>query len=73
MDPRETALQQAARHVIEGEARVARQRAIIEELVRDGHENAAIRAEGVLTNLLDTIRLAQEHLDRERGQAREAP
>ncbi|WP_207483822.1 hypothetical protein [Arenibaculum pallidiluteum] len=73
MAPSETAIQQAARHVAEGEARVARQREIIAELVRDGHDEAAARAERVLTNLLETLRLAHEHLDRERGQAREAP
>ncbi|RVC60895.1 MAG: hypothetical protein EOS65_10690 [Mesorhizobium sp.] len=37
MPRRETLLQMAERHVLEGEALIARQRRLIERLARDGH------------------------------------
>lgn len=37
MPRRETLLQMAERHVLEGEALIARQRRLIESLARDGH------------------------------------
>jgi hypothetical protein len=58
----EDAFAQAARHVAEAEARVARQEAIIAELDRDGHPAAAERARRILATLSQSLVLAREHL-----------
>src|SRR5689334_6503815 len=56
----ESHLAQAERHVREGEARVARLIAIIEELERDGHPKAAARAREVLATIQQSLALAVE-------------
>jgi ribosomal protein S19E (S16A) len=56
-DPPEDVLSQAERHVREGEERIARQTAVVEELERDGHVHAAGKARVLLATLqavLDT-------------------
>ena len=58
----ETALQMAARHVAEQEARVSEQEQLITHLLREGHPTD--QAEGMLAemgNMLDAIR---DHLER---------
>jgi hypothetical protein len=58
----ETALQMAARHVAEQEARVSEQEQLITRLLREGHPTD--QAEGMLAemcNLLDDMR---DHLER---------
>ena len=58
----ETALQMAARHVAEQEARVSEQEQLITRLLREGHSTD--QAEGMLVemcNLLDDMR---DHLER---------
>ncbi|HYG88087.1 MAG TPA: hypothetical protein VD978_17705 [Azospirillum sp.] len=66
--PREDPLTQAERHVREGAARVDRQSAIYDKLVRDGHETEAAQAKAILNTLKDTLDLAREHLRIEREQ-----
>jgi hypothetical protein len=58
----EDPLAMAARHVMEGEERVARQEAILEELVKDGREREAAAARKVLETMQTTLKLAREHL-----------
>ncbi|WP_207537653.1 hypothetical protein [Sabulicella rubraurantiaca] len=66
MDPHEDALAMAERHVREGEERVARQRAIIEEMERDNHPKAAEIGRSTLQVLLSTLELMRGHLRIER-------
>lgn len=54
----EDALAQAERHVREGEQRVARQLAIIEEMRRDNHPSAEAVAREVLVTLGHSLGLA---------------
>jgi hypothetical protein len=58
----ETGLEMARRHVAEGEARCARQREIIAEMVADNHPNAAVVARQVLATLETTLTLMRDHL-----------
>jgi hypothetical protein len=67
MSSQETPLEQAQRHVLEGEQRVARQRAIIEEMDRDEHPAVAAQARHVLETLEETLRLSRQHLDEIKG------
>ena len=66
MSNQETLVELAERHVREGEARIARQRAILDDMVRDGHPQAAHMAQIVLDTMLRTLQLAQAHLAFER-------
>ena len=66
MDPPEDALARAERHVREGEERVARQLAIVEEMDRDDHPEAAAMAREVLATLRSTLDLMRGHLRTER-------
>ena len=50
------------RHVAEGEIRLSRQRALIAELDRDGHDTADARA--ILATIRETQRLHVEDRDR---------
>lgn len=59
-------LARAERHVREGEERAAHQRAIIDKLERDGHRDAARKVRKLLSALEKSLRLAREHLRRER-------
>jgi hypothetical protein len=52
-------LPQADRHITEGEARVARQRALVGELAADGHD--AAMAEGLLATMLASLARMREH------------
>ena len=66
MDPPEDALARAERHVREAEGHVAHLLAIIEELDRDNHPEAAGRARKVLVTLRRSLELSRAHLRRER-------
>jgi hypothetical protein len=66
MGASETPRQMAERHVREGEKRVARQEALVAELDRDGHGDAAARARDLLTTLRQSLQLAREHAEHER-------
>jgi hypothetical protein len=56
----------AQRHVIEAEQHVADLRRILEELLRDKHAAQAEVARRVLHTLEESLRLARDHLARER-------
>ena len=58
----ETTIEMARRHVREGEARVARQIALVDELRADGHERAVATAEGLLIQLKVALASQREHL-----------
>jgi hypothetical protein len=60
--PSETLLEISQRHVIEGEARVARQEALVATLVRDGHHAAAARGSEVLTQMRWSLDMGRWHL-----------
>ena len=62
--PPEDALAQAERHVREGEARIARQIALIEELDRNGHQQAADTARTVLETFQDVLETWRDDLIR---------
>ena len=55
-------LAMAERHVTEGEIHLSRQRALVAELDRDGHDTADARA--ILATMLETQRLHVEDRDR---------
>ncbi len=55
----------AARHVREGEERVARQEAIVERMLKAGYQREAAEAAKLLETMQTTLRLAREHLRRE--------
>lgn len=65
MTQAESPLEQAERHVREGEARVARQAALVERLTALGFDPGNART--VLAQLLTTLALAREHLRIERA------
>ncbi|GJD65327.1 hypothetical protein [Methylobacterium frigidaeris] len=60
---RETDLEMALRHVIEAEARVARQRALVERLAPGGGRTAAL-AEALLSDFQATLAAHRAHLAR---------
>jgi hypothetical protein len=60
----------AERHVLEGEERVARQRAIIQRLERDNHLQAAATARDTLQVLEATLDDMRQHLATERRLAK---
>lgn len=66
MSAAESKLAQVERHVVEGEQRVARQRAIIQRLERDKHLAAAARARETLKALEVTLAIMRQHLHKER-------
>ena len=63
----EDPLAQAERHVREGEERIVRQREIITELDKEGHECMAAEARQALA-IQQTLDLACEHPYLERGE-----
>jgi hypothetical protein len=65
-DRDESPLAMAARHVMEGEERVARQQAILERMVKAGYRREATEAEKLLETMRTTLELAREHLRREK-------
>jgi hypothetical protein len=65
----ESTLAQAARHVRETAARVARQKGLIAELERDGHQDALPDAQELLRLLQESEHLATEHLHLEQAES----
>ena len=63
----ETHLAMAQRHVVAGTDRVARQRAIVVALARQGYDTEA--AEALLATMEDTLLLMREHLAIEQAHA----
>ena len=57
----------AERHVAEGEARIRRQREIVEEMDRDNHPDAAAMGRRTLAVMEQTLRVLRQHLDLLRG------
>jgi len=68
MEEQETTLEMAERHVHEMTARVARQRELLAEMIRDNHPRAAQMAQVVLDTMITTLDLAIEHRDCLRSQ-----
>jgi hypothetical protein len=66
MDPPEDALARAERHVREAERHVAHLAAIVDELDRHNHPEAAERAKKVLATLRRSLELSRDHLRLER-------
>ena len=62
----ETAIEQAERHVREGEEHVAKQAALLAKLEQEGHLHEAEQARKTLAVLEESLRLHREHLERER-------
>lgn len=58
----EDPLSMAARHVMEGEERIARHKIRIEKMTRDGHEQAAAEGQRLLETMQETLKLSREHL-----------
>lgn len=67
----ETHLDQAERHIREGEDRVARLAIILDELGRQSHHKAAEEAKRTLISLRCSLELARDHL--QIGRARQGP
>ncbi len=65
----ESKLDMAERHVREGTECVERQKAIVDELERDGHRERAEEARKLLSTLEESLRLAEYGLCRERREA----
>jgi hypothetical protein len=60
--PSEDLLTMAKRHVQEGEQRVARQEALVADLLRGGHSAAAARGAEVLAQMRWSLDLSRRHL-----------
>ena len=58
----ETAVEMAQRHVREGEKRIARQEAMVAELDRDNHPEAATLGSKVLETMRSSLDLMKRHL-----------
>jgi hypothetical protein len=58
-------VQRAFRHVREGEQRVARQRQLLEQLIRDRHVSEVEPARQLLAALERSVSLARDHLRHE--------
>lgn len=70
MNDAETPLEQAARHVREGETRLAAQKALARRLERGGPSQELADAQEALAQLLDFQVLANERLQQELARAR---
>lgn len=66
MNPANRHLQELEQHEREGLERIGQQRKIIEDLERDGHENALPAARRLLKTLEDSHRVTLELLETER-------
>jgi hypothetical protein len=64
-DHDESPLAMAARHVMEGEDRVARQQAVVERMLKAGYQRQAAEAAKLLETMRTSLSLAREHLRRE--------
>ena len=69
----ETALEMCARHVREGEQRVARQEEIVLKMDRYDHPEAAARARLILDTMRVTLQMAKADLKRRSGGDTAAP
>ena len=65
-DRDESPLAMTARHVMEGEERVARQQAVVERMLKAGYQRQAAEAVKLLETMRTTLSLARDHLRRER-------
>ena len=65
MDSPESALEQAKRHVREGEERIAKQEGLIARLERDGHAALLPAARALLAQMQAAQALSCEHLKTE--------
>ena len=67
----ETNIEKARRHVAEAEQRIARQKALIDELVRDGHTGRPVMAQAdeTLRLMQENLRVLLRHLELEVGRA----
>ena len=65
-DRDESPLVMAARHVMEGEERVARQQAVVERMLKAGYQRQAAEAAKLLETMRTTLSLSREHLRREK-------
>ena len=65
----ETPYEQTARHVHEGEQRVANQRALIARLEQERHDAMLPVARELLAELEGFLQMAHEHLERKRAKA----
>jgi hypothetical protein len=61
-DGPETKSEMARRHVRDSQDRVWRQVAIVAELVKDNHSDAAARGRELLETMRSTLDLAKDHL-----------
>jgi hypothetical protein len=52
----------ARRHVVEAEARIARQREILREMQRDNHSDATAAAQRLLVTMETTLSMMRDHL-----------
>ena len=69
MESAESPLQQTQRHVTEGEQRIGKQLALIEELERDGHVDMLPAARELLAQLQSAQQFGREHLQSEEHKA----
>ena len=69
----ETKLEMAERHVREGAERIARQKSLIETLIRGGHEKLLPQAHGLLVEFEAIQAMSEDHLARYRAEAAEGP
>ena len=60
VDPSETGLDKINRHIATAEALIARQVALIAELRRDGHPEAAARGDDLLATLHKTLEMMRK-------------
>lgn len=67
----ETHLDQAERHIRDGEDRIARLATLLEELGGHGHHKAAEEAKRTLMSLRCSLEIARDHL--QIGRARQGP
>lgn len=63
----ETSLEQTQRHVTEGQARLARQEALVARLRQEDHLELLSAAQGLLAQMHEFQELGQEHLEREQA------
>jgi hypothetical protein len=62
-------MQEAQRHVVENAGRIAKQKNLIAELQRDGHEKMVPEAERLLKTFEEVQQMALDYLERERKKA----
>ncbi|WP_426954244.1 hypothetical protein [Muricoccus radiodurans] len=65
METNETPLQQAKRHLAEGDDRISKQEALIVKLVTEGPETELPAAQALLASMHQSQALGRQHLARE--------